>query len=87
MTVKELNRYFARKFDWLVMLIVAYVAVFGVQSINQELGFPWIGVVILSASIVLVYALIIGLLSFWCKPAVIEITDTGIQGTMGGKTK
>ena len=35
----------------------------------------------------MLYALIIGLLSFWCKPAEIEITDTGIQETMGGKTK
>ena len=35
----------------------------------------------------MLYALIIGLLSFWCKPAVIEITDIGIQETMGGKTK
>lgn len=87
LTVKELNRYFIYKFDWLVMLIVAYAAVFGVQSINQGSGFPWVGVVVLIASIVLVYALIIGVLSFWCKPAVIEITDTGIRETMSGKTK
>lgn len=87
LTVKELNRYFARKFDWLVMLIVAYAVVFGVQSINQGSGFAWVGVGVLTVTMIMVYAFIIGLLSFWCKPAVIEITDTGIQGTMGGKTK
>ena len=43
LTVKELNRYFARKFDWLVMLIVAYAVVFGVQSINEGSGFAWVG--------------------------------------------
>ena len=87
LTVKELNRYFARKFDWLVMLIIAYAVVFGVQYINQGSGFPWVGVMVLIASIALVYVLIIGALSFWCKPAVIEITDTGIQETMSGKTR
>ena len=87
LTVKELNRYFARKFDWLVMPIVAYAVVFGAQSINQGSGFAWVGVGVLTVTMVMVYALIIGLLSFWCKPAEIEITDIGIQETMGGKTK
>lgn len=86
LTVTELNRYFCSKFNWLIMLIVAYAVVFGVQSINQGLGFPWVEVVLI-ASITLIYALIIGLLSFWCKPAVIEITDEGICETMSGKTK
>lgn len=87
LTVKELNRYFARKFDWLFMVMVICAFVVGVQSINQGSGFAWVGVGVLTVTMVMVYALIIGLLSFWCKPAVIEITDTGIQETMSGKTK
>ncbi len=87
LTVKELNRYFARKFDWLFMVMVICAFVVGVQSINQGSGFPWVGVGVLTLTMVMVYALIIGLLSFWCKPAVIEITDTGIQETMSDKTR
>lgn len=87
LTVKELNRYFARKFDWLFMVMVICAFVVGVQSINQGSGFAWVGVGVLTLTMVMVYALSIGLLSFWCKPAVIEITDTGIQETMSGKTK
>ncbi|PNP99199.1 hypothetical protein [Moraxella sp. RCAD0137] len=87
LTVGELNRYFARKFDWLIMVMVICAIVVGVQSVNQGLGFAWVGVGVLTVTMVMVYALIIGLLSFWCKPAVIEITDTSIQETMSGKTK
>lgn len=87
LTVGELNRYFARKFDWLFMVMVICAFVVGVQSINQGSGFAWVEVGVLTVTMVMVYALTIGLLSFWCKPAVIEITDTGIQETMSGKTK
>lgn len=87
LTVKELNRYFSYKFDWVIMLTAICVTVIGAQTVNQGSGFPWVGVAVLMVTIVLVYAFIIGLLSFWCKPAVIEITDTGIRETMNGKTK
>ncbi|WP_114800122.1 hypothetical protein U0021_08035 [Moraxella canis] len=87
LTVKELNRYFTYKFDWMVMLIIVCVFVVGFQSVNQGMGFPWIGMAVFVTTIVLVYALIVGLLSFWCKPAVIEITNIGIRETMNGKTK